>query len=906
MNQPVDTGPPAATRFADLTPAAAAIWAKSADQGGHGLLAHMLDVAAVAERLMARESAAMLPWAAQAFGLASQDAQRALAALAGLHDIGKAIAGFQAKWPAGKVADAAAGLTFSPALEVQDAHDRASAIELANLLAPYAGEVGRGGALAQAVAAHHGYVFLSTELQNARRPGETLVWRNARQELFDRYWSTLRPVIIGSDAPSLTALCWLAGLTSVSDWIGSNIEWFAPGERHETLVGHHVRALELADAALDKIGWPLHRSLLQSGASTDELVGRIIGRERVSARPLQAAADRLLTHVEEPVLIVVEAPMGEGKTELALLAHLRLQASLGHRGLYLGLPTQATGNAMFDRTLDFLRAFGNEGNLDIQLAHGGALLSERLITLRGIHGETGDTVRSSAWFSQRRRPLLSPYGVGTIDQALLAALNVKHHFVRLWGLANRVVVLDEVHAYDTYTSTLIEGLLRWLKALRCSVVLMSATLPRDKRNALIAAWGAPARNIPDLPYPRVLCVSGGASRGENFASREQAVVSLGAVDEKIEAVADLAAGLAQGGGCGAVVVNTVDRAQKLYQLLCDRLAGTLEPMLFHARFPGDERNLRERAVLTTFGRDASRPRAALLVATQVVEQSLDIDFDYLVSDLAPVDLLLQRAGRLHRHDRERPAAHREPRLVVAGLGGDRRPDLRTTAWDAVYDELILYRTWALVSRESRWCMPDDIDRMVQAVYDQSDLPSGLDAQTTKLIEGRAQGLHMPETQHERQLARNAVLDARSEFDSAYSGRPRGSAEGDFPGVRNVTRLGPESLTAVPVHVDGGQWRLNPQGEAFDPNQPLSTELARKLVERQVRLSRRELVQALQSRAQPTAFTEHPWLQHCVALPLEGGQCVLGALTVTVDARLGIVYAPTSPKAEPAKAEERSS
>lgn len=904
MNDRVDTRPPPAVRFADLSAPAAAIWAKSADQGGHGLLAHMLDVAAVAERLLSRESATMLPWAAQAFGLASQDARRAMAALVGLHDIGKAIAGFQSKWPAGKAADADAGLTFSPALEVQDAHDRATAIELSKLLAPYAGEAGRASALAHAVAAHHGYVFLPTEVHNARRVGETQEWRIARQEIFDRYWHALCPVITGIEVPSLTALTWLAGLTSVSDWIGSNTEWFAPGERDETLAGHHDRALELADMALDAIGWPRHQALLRTDTSTDELVGRIIGQEAVSARPLQAAADRLLADIAEPVLIVVEAPMGEGKTELALLAHLRLQASLGHRGLYLGLPTQATGNAMFDRTLNFLRAFGHEGGLDIQLAHGGALLSERLVTLRGIHGEAGDTVRSSAWFSQRRRPLLSPYGVGTIDQALLSALNVKHHFVRLWGLANRVVVLDEVHAYDTYTGTLIEGLLRWLKALRCSVVLMSATLPRDKRDALLAAWGARQRDIPDLPYPRVLCVSGDTSRGEHFASREQAVVTLAAVDEDLEAIADLAAELARGGGCGAVVVNTVDRAQKLYQMLCDRLVGLLAPMLFHARFPGDERNLRERAVLATFGRDAARPHAALLVATQVVEQSLDIDFDFLVSDLAPVDLLLQRAGRLHRHDRERPAAHCEPRLVISGLRGDRLPDLKTTAWSAVYDELILYRTWALLARESSWHMPQDIDRLVQAVYGGRDLPPGLDARTTSLIEGRAEGLHMAETQYERQLARNAVLDARSEFDAAYAGKPRGSAEGDFPGVRNVTRLGPQSVTVVPVHVDGERWRLHPQGEVFDPGQPLSAELARKLVERQVRLSRRELVQALKKQTQAPAFAEHPWLQHCAALPLTGGRFELGTLTVSVDARLGIVYASTPAAAEAAKPEER--
>lgn len=880
-------------RFDSLSTAARCIWAKSDDLGGHGLLAHMLDVSAVAERLLALESPQTLSWAAQSFGLPPLATKRWLATMVGLHDLGKAIPGFQAKWPQGRDADAAAGLSFNDAERAQEQHDLASALELRRLLMPWTGSPQRAAAIAGAVAAHHGYVFDSSAVHNARRPGEGAGWKAARQELFDGYIATLDPVATsGGDEIALPALAWLAGLTSICDWIGSNTEWFAPRERDDTFAGHHRHALALADAALRGIGWPGYSPLLhseQADQRTDSLVARIVGQSGVLARPLQEATDRLITGAAEPQLLVVEAPMGEGKTELALLAHLRLQAALGHRGLYLGLPTQATGNAMFDRTLAFLRAFGHQGSLDIQLAHGGSLLDERLITLRGIHGDTGDTVRSSAWFSQRRRPLLSPYGVGTIDQALLAALNVKHHFVRLWGLANRVVVLDEVHAYDTYTGTLIEGLLRWLKALRCSVVLMSATLPRDKRDALLAAWGAADQRAPDLPYPRVLCVGDSAPRGEHFATRSQAVVRLDAIDEDLEAMTDLAADLARGGGCGAVVVNTVDRAQKLYPLLCGKLAGVVEPMLFHARFPGDERNRRERAVLATFGRDGVRPSAALLVATQVVEQSLDIDFDYLISDLAPVDLLLQRAGRLHRHERKRPDAHREPRLVVAGLRADRKPDLEATAWGAIYDELILYRTWALASRESRWQLPEDIDRMVQAVYDRRELPADLDAGSVRLIEGRAEGLHMAETQHERQLARNAVLEARSEFEDAYAGKPRGSAEGDFPGVRNVTRLGPESLTVVPVHVDGGAWRTDLEGPAFDPDQPLDAAVARRLVERQVRLSRRELVKALKLQPPPPAFASHPWLQHCVPLRLVGGQCVLGALVVSLDARLGIVY-----------------
>lgn len=886
--------PASCTRFDALPASARAIWAKSAEGDvapAHGLLAHMLDVAAVAERVLALESPQTLAWAAGAFGLDPAAAARWMAAMVGLHDLGKAIPGFQAKWPAGRDADAAAGLSFASAELNVDQHDLASAFELRRRLAPFAGSPHRAGALAGAVAAHHGHVFDSSIVKDASRPAEGVAWTAARQAIFDAYMETLVPsAAAGADELPLPALAWLAGLTSLCDWIGSNTEWFAPGERGETFVDHHSKALRLADVALQAIGWPTFSPLLTSvdgSVSADTLIARIVGVPGLHARPLQTAADRLIAAGAGPQLLIVEAPMGEGKTELALLAHLRLQAALGHRGLFIGLPTQATGNAMFERTLRFLQAFSAEVQLDIQLAHGGVLLPDTLLRLRGIHGERGDPVRSSAWFSQRRRPLISPYGVGTLDQALLATLNVKHHFVRLWGLANRVVVLDEVHAYDTYTSGLIEALLRWLQAMRCSVVLMSATLPAARRNALLRAWCGAATSVPELSYPRVMAADAQGVRGEHVASRPQTAIELRAVDEDLPSLAAAAEAAARQGGCGAVIVNTVDRAQQLYQLLKERLMDVLQPQLFHARFPADERQQREKTVLATFGRDATRPAAALLVATQVVEQSLDIDFDWLLSDLAPVDLLLQRAGRLHRHERKRPPAHATPVLTVAGLRPERLPDLKTTRW-GLYDEYVLYRSWAFASREARWQLPQDIDRMVQAVYGNAELPAGLDANATRLITIVAQGNHLGEVDHERKLAKYAAIDARAAMQDAYTGLPRGNEDGDF-GNRNVTRLGPESLVVVPVHVVDDLWQLLPGHASFNPELPPEPELARAIVQRQLRLTRHDVVKALRDTELPAGWAEHPWLRHVKAVPMRDGSCTLGQTTVGLDPELGITY-----------------
>lgn len=881
-----------ALRFADLPPPARTVWAKSGDPAGHPLLAHLLDVAAVAERLLAREPTSTLIWAAAALELPGA-VSRVIAAIVGLHDLGKALPGFQNKWPVGRDLDERAGLPFDAHLLQADHHDAASAKALVPLLAPHTGSKRRAQAFADAVAAHHGHVLQPGEVSTAilREPPP---WPGLRQAVFDAYWSALAPDL-GHEtrAPAPAALLWLAGLTSVADWIGSSTEWFAPGERHETLAGHHADALRRADAALDAVGWPAAGTLDGCGDPVDLLVGRMLGGDGVSARALQRAGDELLRATSQPTLLVVEAPMGEGKTELAYLAHLRLHAALGHRGLFIGLPTQATGNAMFDRTVHFLRAFGHAGRIEIQLAHGGAALQDdRMLPLREISGHPGDTVASSAWFAQRRRPLLAPYGVGTIDQALLAGLNTKHHFVRLWGLANRVVVLDEVHAYDTYTSTLIAALLRWLKSLRCSVVLMSATLPTAKRDEFIRAWASDAAiDLPAVAYPRVYSVTAQAVQHRHFEARPLPTVQVAGVPESLDEIAEHVEKLCAGGGCGAVVVNTVDRAQQLYRRLQQRLAGRLEPMLFHARYPGDERQQRERQVLAAFGRDAPRQRAALLVATQVVEQSLDLDFDYLVSDLAPIDLLLQRAGRLHRHDRERPPAHREPRLTVAGIDGAQPPDLKTTKWVPVYDEWLLLRSWAVVRTHDRWHMPLDIDRLVQWVYGDAELPAATPPEVARRIDATAFGTHLGDTQQERQRALNAVLDAtHRDLGDLFAGKPRGNDEGSFPGVRNVTRLGPDSVVAIPVEIDGDRWCPAPGESSFDPALPVTDAmLARRLVQRQVRLSRRELVQALAPSPLPAAFAEHPWLCHCRPLPLVAGCGTFGGLNVRLDPELGIVY-----------------
>ena len=858
-------------------------WAKSAPATsttchGHALLSHLLDVAAVARVLLERF---IPPPALQAFRA------EVLAALAGLHDYGKAIPGFQAKWRQGRARLETAGFSFRPPQALtQDRHDLATAALLPR-------EAHLAEALACILGGHHGYLVRLGERKHAATNRESPEWREARRALLSDYLAAQG--LDESAVPDgefletrLDAALWLAGLVSVADWIGSNDAFFPYAGRPPPGPAYWQDAQERAARALQELGWRETVSLLRDEhEGTAALLSRMTGKA-LAPRPLQSAVEELLRGIAEPPLVLIEAPMGEGKTEAAFLAFLRLQRRFGLRGFYVGLPTQATGNAMFERAVRFLQAFADQHDvqLDIQLAHAGAELVESYQALRGVYGEPGEHVAAASWFAKPKRALLSPSGVGTVDQALYAVLHVKHHFVRLWGLAQRVVILDEVHAYDVYTGGLIAHLLRWLKRMGCAVILLSATLPRAKRQELLAAWGV-AENE-ETAYPRVLLAEGGRVASRALTAREQAPIALRALSESLEAIAETARNLTAEGGCIAVIVNTVDRAQTLYSMLEDTVGDAAEVLLYHARFPADERQAIERTVLARFGKECERPERAILIATQVAEQSLDVDFDAMITDLAPVDLVLQRAGRLHRHPRQRPEAHREPVLYVAGLAGEAPPDLTATRWKYVYQPYILLRSWQQLRKQSVIRLPQDIDSLVQAVYDAAPADEGAEVATAQ-DQDAAYGQYLAEMQEMRQRMHNVALDADAPDLFALIDIPQAREAGEG-GLEVVTRLGEESLAVVPLWVSEAGWRERPDAPPFDPQRPLERDRARAVYTRQLRVSRKALIKTLKAQARPPAFAESPYLRDLWPLLLDAkGEANVGTLQVRLDARLGLVY-----------------
>lgn len=869
------------------------LWAKTSKEGDgrwHPLILHMLDVAASADAILVREPESTRKRMAAILGVEWEDARPWLLLVVACHDLGKACPGFQCKW------ENLTGMDSGRSPNTKINHAFVSQIAMAEILQKKSWPEELAELVADAVGCHHGERASPSTLDRLMGDRRALGkddWTEARCGLVEALLAVLNPTVTPAKQ-TLTGpdFMLLSGLTSFADWIGSNENWFPFGTVADCddLHGWFQRSQIKATQALDRLGWQPRTPLSKKAKSFKEVF-------ELAPRPLQQSVTDVFADLKKPAILLMEAPMGEGKTEAAFFAHLELQRHFGHRGLYIALPTKATGNAMFERTLKFLRRQGSDYPLDLQLVHGGALLNDTFQSLKlsGIHDpQTGGAVRAAEWFTSKKRALLSEYGVGTVDQAILPILPVRHHFVRLWGLANRVVVFDEIHAYDAYTGTLLVHVLRWLLALGSSVILLSATLPPDVRRKLAEVVGA-VLSEPEEPYPRlsVFC-PGEAVYQKHFEadpSRRQ-TVRLQAMSSDLSEMRIALEGHLKLGGMGLALLNTVQRAQDLYrtfpegepleregQRVGKRLSDGTEVLLFHARFPADRRQKREVHALGIFGEEGSRTGRKILIATQVAEQSLDLDFDIIATDLAPIDLVLQRAGRLWRHARpSRPIS--DPVLLIAGLGGDEPPSFRKPLWwGKVYREDILLRTWILLREGQRktLTLPDDIDSLVQQIYEeQVGIPELLVERMNKavLVEGEA-------ISH-RQQANMAIIGLPD--DASWNDPARFVLyDEDEPGVHRTlmaqTRLGEDSVVAIPL------W----SADSFDSKATPDFAQSKAWFLRSMSLTRKEVVQKLRSYGVPEGWKESSLLRNCLPLRLNADGRWTEDATVRLDDDLGLVY-----------------
>lgn len=515
------------------------------------------------------------------------------------------------------------------------------------------------------VGGHHGsYCSNKPRLWKSPNEGSSRVFDVLKKELFDEL-----TLMFGSQSEakvkSFTRVHYFTGLMILSDWIGSSERWFPLSAQ---LDSDPVVTIELASKramnAVDEIGWA--RRNVKRGLNFGELF-RDDASDNFEPRPLQSC---LIDAVDAPGLYILEAPMGGGKTEAALAAAYRRWSEGDERGLYFALPTQLTSNRIHKRIKQFLANVVSDVS-PLSIVHGNAWLSPDRMTAVQPSTPDGDEDASEAnrWFTDNRKAMLAPFGTGTIDQALMAVMPVKFSALRLFALGGKVVVIDEVHSYDPYTSALVDRAVEYLLEVGSTVIVLSATLTRRRRSKLVRAARAKEFHQTEA-YPLLTKVETGKKKAESIAVEATDTTSLRvevtfAADEDSDwlSIASVAAGK---GACVLVIRNTVALAQEAFRLLKSNcIDGDIEFGLLHSRFPQFQRNDNEDLWMEKLGNgNGVRPEGCILVGTQVLEQSIDIDADLLITDLAPSDLILQRMGRLHRHRRSRPSGFENAQCII--------------------------------------------------------------------------------------------------------------------------------------------------------------------------------------------------------------------------------------------------
>ncbi len=515
--------------------------------------------------------------------------------------------------------------------------------------------------------------------------------------------------------PGMTEEMLLTGLVIMADWIASNTTYFPliPIDESGADICPQDRISEgWANVNLPS-PWEANRfSLGKEGFVKDFCL---------NPNSMQEQVIKTVENSVSPGLIIIEAPMGMGKTEAALAAAEVLATRKECGGIFFGLPTQATANGIFPRLMKWAQRQSDDTVHSVRLAHGLAELNEDYHSL--FHGTAmvakedypEDGLITHEWFEGRKQALLSEFVIGTIDQMLLAALKQKHVMLRHLGLSGKVVILDEVHSYDAYMDQYLDMALTWLGQYETPVILLSATLPARRRREMVEAY-AGIKKLPEKEdwqenqaYPLLTWTDGGEVNQKELQA-DSFTRSIQIKLENDENVSECLKTALKNGGCAGVILNTVKRAQSMAKELREKLPDK-RIILIHSGYVASDRADKEELILEKVGKQSSLEdrQNLIVVGTQVLEQSLDIDFDFMISDLCPMDLLLQRLGRLQRHERQRPKGLEKATCVVLGVKGELEKGS-----ERVYGRWLLERTKALLPAEIE--LPDMISKLVQETY----------------------------------------------------------------------------------------------------------------------------------------------------------------------------------------------
>lgn len=752
---------------------------ESKEKEFHLLCYHSLDVAAAAEALM-HENTVFLKSIADLLEIKSDRLASLLCFFVSLHDLGKFASAFQMIF-----ADKAS-LLFKPKVRIKPydgknfRHDRLGfhfwqKVEEQVLDYVASGEELEDDeqafdalqTLAELVLGHHGKPINtggSFEIKSYLEPQNEEAAIAFVEEMLALFQPQIPSHLLESENwhEKLKQVSWhLAGLTVLADWLGSNTEFFPYETEPMPLTEYWLQAQRKAQHALAKTDlWK--QIAVKPFLSIKEHYG-------FEPTPLQQWAETAPVD-DTPQLFILEDITGAGKTEAALaLTHRLMEAGAGS-GFYFGLPTMATSNAMFSRVAEhYLQMLAtDEGTKpSIVLAHGARDMHEQFreavwesaeLDANYANTDASATAQCNSWLADsRKKALLAPVGVGTIDQTLLAVLPRRHQSLRLLGMNRKVLIFDEIHSADEYMFELFESLLSLHLHQGGSAILLTATLSQKQRQRLVDIWAKPLQienqQTQSEAFPLATKVSVTSGLEETpLASREDVSrkVNAGFLHSEEDCV-ELLVRAAQQEQCAVWVRNTVNDALGAYEALVEKL-GEENCLLFHSRFALQDRKRIEAEVLSVFGKagDKSLRAGKVLVATQVFQESLDADADLMISDICPIDDLIQRAGRLHRHTRNELGeyqrgiqdAREEPLLYVHAPAWIAEPDKNWLS-ESFQNTEYVYRSpgrlWLGMQKLQElggWRMPEDARELIEAVYSteaENSIPEALVEQEQEVM-----------------------------------------------------------------------------------------------------------------------------------------------------------------------------
>lgn len=533
------------------------------------------------------------------------------------------------------------------------------------------------------VGQHHGFSpqFLTKNVNSECYGGEE--WKNVRETLVENIRSGLQcewPVIKDEHQARL-----ISGLVTVSDWIGSGSTFDNPND----------------------LSWKhkIESSVDAAGFTSLEIV-KDLSFEEIFGFKSREVQQKLIHACVSPGVYILEAQMGIGKTEASLYAAYQL-LSLGlASGIYYALPTQLTSNKIYERVNAFLLKILDEKSFyKSKLIHGNSKLK--------LYEMGEDASPGGSWFTSSKREMLFPVGVGTIDQALMAVMNVKHGFVRTFGLAGKVVILDEVHCYDAYTGLLIDELINSLQKLNCTVIILSATLTEKRKAEILETDVSGTVNS----YPLISYKTDHHVQKINVKSEKESVFKIHHCNCDNDAFAE-AVKRAELGQQVLWIENTVDEAQEVYKVLSTAVIGSdIECGLLHSRFTPHDRSKIEEKWTNLYGKNSTDrvKNGRILIGTQILEQSLDIDADFLITKLCPMDMFLQRVGRLWRHENTiRPKESQREVWFLSHKIEDLLNGSKNLSF--VYSPYYLIRTLELLEQLQEFSLPTQLRQLVEATY----------------------------------------------------------------------------------------------------------------------------------------------------------------------------------------------